>query len=184
MVCPHDPARQTSPTGCPVSTRAAAFNPFKPAYLQDPASCLRWAREDEPVFFSPELGYWVVTRYEDVKAVFRDNLLFSPSVALEKVTPATAQVLEILQSYGFAMNRTMVNEDEPDHMARRRLLMDAFLPENLIRFEPVVRSMAQQYMDRFIDTGRVDLVQAMFYEIPLAVALRFLGVPEEGAQQL
>ena len=82
------------------------------------------------------------------------------------------------------MKRTMVNEDEPDHMARRRLLMDAFMPERLIAYEPIVRQMARQYMDRFVDAGRADLVGAMFYEIPRTIALKFLGVPDEGAEQL
>ena len=172
------------PNGCPISAQAAAFNPFEPAYMRDPAQYLRWAREQEPVFWSPQLGYWVVTRYEDVKAVFRDNIVFSPAIALEKITPATPQVLEILKGYGFAMNRTMVNEDEPDHMARRRLLMDDFLPDRLIRYEPMVRDLARQYMDRFVDSGRADLVGAMFYEIPLNIALRFLGVSEEGSERL
>ena len=153
------PPTRTSPTGCPISARAAAFNPFAPDYQQDPAACLRWAREDEPVFYSPEIGYWVVTRYDDVKAVFRDPVLFSPANALEKITPATPEVLAILQSYGFAMNRTMVNEDEPEHMARRRLLMDAFLPERLMRFEPAVRALARRTMDRFINRGRAELVR-------------------------
>ena len=152
--------------------------------MQDPGEYLRWAREQEPVFWSPRLGYWVVTRYDDVKAVFRDNLLFSPAIALEKITPATEEVMQVLQSYGFAMNRTMVNEDEPDHMARRRLLMDAFLPERLMAFEPMVRSLTKQYMDRFIDKGRVDLVREMFKEIPLTIALKFLGVADEDAEQL
>lgn len=183
MTCPVDHG-QRSPTGCPVSARAAAFNPFHPGYQQNPAETLRWAREEEPVFYSPELGYWVVTRYDDVKAVFRDNLLFSPSIALEKITPATPEVAEILKRHGFAMNRTMVNEDEPEHMARRRLLMDAFLPERLLTYEPAVRALARQYMDRFIDKGRADLVKEMFYEIPLTIALDFLGVPDEGADQL
>jgi len=183
MTCPVD-HRLHSPTGCPVSPRAAAFNPFEPGYQQNPAETLRWAREEEPVFYSPELGYWVVTRYDDVKAVFRDNLLFSPAIALEKITPATPEVIEILQRHGFAMNRTMVNEDEPDHMARRRLLMDAFLPDRLVSYEPVVRALARQYMDRFIDQGRADLVKEMFHEIPLTIALDFLGVPDEGADQL
>ena len=163
--CPVDHrsfAQATTPGGCPVSANAAAFNPFEPAYMQAPAEYLRWAREQEPVFFSPQLGYWVVTRYEDVKAVFRDNLLFSPSIALEKITPATPEVMSILQRYGFAMNRTMVNEDEPDHMERRRLLMDAFLPERLITLEPMVRNLARQYMDRFVNQGRADLVAEMF----------------------
>lgn len=88
-----------SPTGCPISYKAAAFNPFGPAYQQDPAATLKWARDEEPVFYSPELAYWVVTRYEDVKAVFRDNILFSPSIALEKITPAPPEAAEILKRY-------------------------------------------------------------------------------------
>ena len=185
MSCPvNHAAPALSPTGCPISQKAAAFNPFEPAYQQDPAATLKWARDDEPVFYSPELAYWVVTRYEDVKAVFRDNILFSPSIALEKITPAPPEAAEILKRYGYAMNRTMVNEDEPDHMERRRLLMDAFLPEALAKHEPAVRALARQYMDRFIDKGRADLVGEMFYEIPLTIALHFLGVPDEGAEEL
>ena len=34
---------------------------------------MRWSRDQEPVFYSPKLGYWVVTRYDDIKAIFRDN---------------------------------------------------------------------------------------------------------------
>lgn len=169
---------------CPVSAGAAAFDPFGPAYMQAPGEYLRWSREKEPVFYSPHLGYWVVTRYEDVKAVFRDNLLFSPSIALEKITPATPDVLKILEGYDFAMKRTMVNEDEPEHMERRRLLMGAFLPERLLTLEPMVRSLARQTMDRFVNAGRADLVAEMFYEVPLTIALKFLGVPDAGAEQL
>ncbi len=183
--CPFSQdAAPRAPNGCPVSPRAAAFDPFDPAYMQAPGEYLRWAREQEPVFWSPQLGYWVVTRYEDVKAVFRDHLLFSPAIALEKITPATPQVADILARYGFAMKRTMVNEDEPDHMQRRRLLMDAFLPERLMALEPMVRGLARRYMDRFVDSGRADLVDAIFHEIPLSVALKFLGVPDEGADEL
>ena len=185
MSCPVDhTAQRLSPTGCPISGNAAAFDPFSLAYQRDPAGTLAWAREEEPVFYSPELGYWVVTRYDDVKAVFRDNILFSPAIALEKITPAPPEAAAILQRYGYAMNRTMVNEDEPDHMERRRLLMDAFLPEALAKHEPAVRALARQYMDRFIDKGRADLVAEMFYEIPLTIALHFLGVPDEGAEPL
>ncbi|MEQ9695107.1 cytochrome P450/oxidoreductase [Shimia sp. SDUM112013] len=180
--CPVD--NGLSPTGCPISTQAAAFNPFEGPYQVDPAEALRWAREEEPVFYSPELGYWVVTRYEDVKAVFRDNILFSPANALEKITPAPPKALDILARYGFNMQRTMVNEDEPDHMARRRLLLEDFLPENLARHEPAVRQLTRQYMDRFIDRGHADLVADMFFEIPLTVAMHFLGVPNEGAEEL
>ncbi|KAG0754572.1 hypothetical protein G6F22_020933 [Rhizopus arrhizus] len=63
-------------SGCPVhvSERAAEFDPFGDGYQQDPPEYVRWAREQEPVFYSPKLGYWVVTRYDDIKAIFRDNI--------------------------------------------------------------------------------------------------------------
>lgn len=173
-----------TPTGCPVSRQAADFDPFEDGYQQDPPEYVRWAREKEPIFWSPKLGYWVVTRYDDIKAIFRDNLVFSPSNALEKITPTGEEANAVLASYGFALNRTLVNEDEPAHMPRRRALMDPFTPAELAHHEPLVRDLARTYVDRFIDDGRADLVDQMLWEIPLTVALHFLGVPEEDMDTL
>jgi cytochrome P450/ferredoxin-NADP reductase len=173
-----------SPTGCPISQHAAAFDPFEGPYHLDPADELKWSRENEPVFYSPKLGYWVVTRYEDVKAVFRDNILFSPSIALERITPPPPEAEAILKHYGYAMDRTMVNEDEPAHMARRRVLLESFAPEALEKHKPAVRRLARDYMDRFIDNGKADLVDEMFWEIPLTIALHFLGVGEDDISEL
>ena len=164
---------------CPVSARAQEFNPFGEDYLQDPPAYLRWAREQEPVFYSPRMGYWVVTRYDDIKAIFRDHVNFSPANALEKITPPSPAVQQVLDSYQYAMNRTLVNEDEPAHMARRRLLIEPFTPDALKHHEPMVRQLARAYVDRFIDDGRADLVDQMLWEVPLTIALHFLGVDEE-----
>lgn len=171
----------THPPGCPVavSERAAAFDPFSHAYQLDPATYLQWAREEEPVFYSPQLGYWVVTRYDDVKAIFRDNKTFSPSIALEKITPTGPEANAVLESYGFALNRTLVNEDEPAHMPRRRALMKPFTPDELVHHEPMVRRLAREAVDAFVDDGRADLVTQMLYTVPLTVAMHFLGIPEE-----
>lgn len=164
---------------CLVSAGAAAFDPFGEDYQSDPPASLSWSRDEEPVFYSPVLGYWVVTRYEDVKAVFRDNITFSPSIALEKITPVSEEAAETLAQYDYAMDRTLVNEDEPEHMPRRRVLMNPFTPEQLLHHEPMVRRLVREYVDRFVDVGRVDLVDDMLWEVPLTVALHFLGVPEE-----
>ncbi|MEU3270018.1 cytochrome P450/oxidoreductase [Saccharomonospora sp. NPDC006951] len=177
--CPIDHSAMAASGGCPVSPRAAAFDPFGEAYQADPPASVRWARDEEPVFYSPEIGYWVVTRYADVKAVFRDNILFSPSIALEKITPVSEEAIATLAKYDYAMNRTLVNEDEPAHMPRRRALMDPFTPERLAVHEPMVRRLAREYVDRFVDAGKADLVDDMLWEVPLTVALHFLGVPEE-----
>jgi cytochrome P450/ferredoxin-NADP reductase len=160
-------------------SRATAFDPFGDDYLQDPAGSLKWSRDERPVFFNEALGYWVVTRYDDVKSVFRDNVTFSPSIALEKITPTSDEANRILESYDYAMSRTLVNEDEPAHMPRRRALMEPFTPTQLAHHEGMVRTLTRQYVDRIIDDGRADLVDQMLWEVPLTVALHFLGVPEE-----
>ncbi|MDI5934989.1 cytochrome P450/oxidoreductase [Halomonas kalidii] len=184
--CPFNASaeRPMAPTGCPVSPRAAAFDPFERPYQLDPAEALRWSREQEPVFYSPRLGYWVVSRYDDIKAIFRDNLTFSPSIALEKITPASAAAQAVLERYDYGMNRTLVNEDEPAHMARRRELLEAFTPEALEAHAPMVRRLVRDKLDAIVDCGRADLVAEMFWEVPLTVALHFLGVPEEDMEQL
>jgi cytochrome P450 len=129
--CPFDHERRPALTHeLPGEPGGGRFDPFSDGYQQDPPEYVRWAREQEPVFYSPQLGYWVVTRYDDIKAIFRDNHGFSPSIALEKITPTGEEANAVLAGYGYAMNRTLVNEDEPAHMPRRRALMEPFTPEN------------------------------------------------------
>ena len=186
-ITPDHPAQHPAPqgaSGCPVSDRAAAFDPFTGAYQLDPAEALRWSRDQEPVFYAPKLGYWVVTRYDDIKAVFRDNILYSPRNVLEKITPSTPESMQILQDYGFALHRTLVNEDEPAHMERRRVLLEHFFPKNLEPKQEMIRRLTREKIDGFVDSGRVDLVSGMLYEVPLNVALHFLGVPEDEIETL
>lgn len=179
--CPFSGAKDS---GCPVSPKADAFDVFEGDYQVDPAEALRWSREEQPVFYSPRLGYWVVTRYDLVKSVFRDSRTFSPANALEKITPTIPEASAILARYKYAMNRTLVNEDEPAHTERRRALMQSFLPGDLAHHEPMVRRLTRAYVDRFVDHGRADLVNEMLWEIPLTVALHFLGVPEDDMAKL
>jgi cytochrome P450/ferredoxin-NADP reductase len=173
-----------SPTGCPISHNAAAFDVFEGEYHINPAEALKWSRDEEPVFYNPKLGYWVVSRYDDVKSVFRDNILFSPCIALEKITPAPEEAMEVLKSYGYAINRTLVNEDEPAHMERRRVLMDSFNLDELEKHKPAIQKLTKEYMDLFIDKGEADLVAEMFQDIPLIIALHFLGVSDEDAEKI
>jgi len=167
---------------CPITDPAGLareFDAFQGPYQLDPAEALRWSRDQLPVFYAPKLGYWVVSRYDDIKSVFRDPILFSPRNVLEKITPATPEAQEILKSYDYGMARTLVNEDEPAHMERRRALQDHFMPEKLEQQQDMIRRLTREKIDAFIDSGRVDLIDGMLYEVPLLVALHFLGVPED-----
>ncbi|GIX24123.1 MAG: cytochrome P450 [Caldimonas sp.] len=182
--CPVAHAGHSAPNGCPVSARAAEFDPFQDAYMEDPAEFVRWAREQEPVFYAPKLGYWVVTRYQTIKDIFRDPITFSPSIVLERISPTSDEALRVLQQYGYAMSRTLVNEDEPMHMARRRVLMAPFTPEHLAEHEPMVRELVRKAVNRFVNDGRADLVDQLLWEVPFTVALHFLGVDAEDREKM
>ena len=53
---------------------AIVFNPMDPEFLADPYPMYHRLRSEDPVHHSP-LGFWVLTRYEDVVAVLRDPRL-------------------------------------------------------------------------------------------------------------
>ena len=169
----------TNPTGCPVSSMAADFDPFKGAYQVNPGDSLKQARNEEPVFYSPLLDYWVVTRYEDIQEIFKNPNTFSAAITLEQVTPISEDAIEILDQYDFAPGPTIVNEDEPAHTEHRRVLMAPFEADEVELLAPRIRDVINTYVDRFIKRGKADLVDDLIYEVPCIVALMFLGVPDE-----
>lgn len=176
--CPVSSVSQ-SPTGCPITAQAAAFDPFQGAYQVNPADALRAARAEEPVFYSPVLDYWVVTRYNDIKEIFKNPELFSAAITLEQITPVSEEAVDILDGYDFAPGPTIVNEDEPIHTERRRALMQPFEADEVADLAPMITEVVNSYIDRFVTRGHADLVNDLFYEVPCIVALKFLGVPDE-----
>ena len=64
--------------GCPVHSD---FDPLSPRYLQDPFAIMRALPCERPVFYAPAIDYYVVTRYEDIEAIFLDHETFSAGAA-------------------------------------------------------------------------------------------------------
>ncbi len=62
-------------SSCPYSAQVAAD--FRPFDIADPFDFYAQARQEAPIFYSSELDYWIVSRYEDVKAIFKDPGTFS-----------------------------------------------------------------------------------------------------------
>ena len=54
------------------------------------------ARAHEPVFFCPEINYWVVTTRDDILPMLQDVARFSADIALAPATPLTPEALAIL----------------------------------------------------------------------------------------
>lgn len=175
----------TTPTNagkCPFSGKTDDFSFFGGGYQQHPAGSLDQARREEPVFLDKETGYWVVTRYEDVKRVFSETASFSASITLAPVTAPSRQAGEILGSHQFAPTPVLIDSDQPVHRKIRRLNAPVFMPEQVGKLEDYIRDTTNAYIDRFADRGEADLVADLFWDVPCLIALQFLGVPDEDVE--
>ena len=178
---PDAPDAAAPPEGCPASALGAAFEPFSDAYLADPYPFFERARREEPVFYSPETGYWVVARHDDIVSVFRDPKTFSAALARHPVTPLCPAAAKVRDSLDIAIEPSLVDEDPETHLRHRKIFGDAFTPRRVAEIEPRIRAIVTRYIDRFAGDGEAELVSQMLYEVPALAIFIFLGARDDDA---
>lgn len=129
-----------------------------------------------PEGFDP---FWVVTKYDDVMAVSRDNSLFPygnrPSTLMDQASAKMA-----MQMADSPLALTLIQMDEPMHMKYRLLTQSWFMPANLRKREEEIRGIAAKAMSRLqAMNGEGDFVADVALNYPLEVVMNILGVPEE-----
>ena len=139
-------------------------------FLADPFAALDRVR-DRRAFFSPRYdGYWVLTRAEDIRAVFQDPATFSSAdVAIPK-----GPYPRVLRPVAL---------DPPEHGIYRQILAPAFSPMAAARREDEVRAICRSLVDAFAATGGCDLVGDLAKPLPTTVFLALVGLPLEDAPQ-
>jgi cytochrome P450 len=144
----------------------------------DPSPAFAKLRESRPVAHIPELGMWVVSRYDDCITVLRDleNFTAMPSDMMSEVPESLREKLP--DGYP-AWYPGLVNTEPPAHTRIRKLAQKPITPRKVSPREEMVRDAANRLVDAFVDDGRVDLVSAYAMPLPITVLRRILGVPEE-----
>lgn len=167
--------------GCPITGASDTFDPFAEQYLEDPYAF--WRGVDEPVFFSPSLDYFVVSRYDDVRQVFRDPA-FSAGISITPLKELCPAAVDELVKAEMVMGPSLVNEDPPLHTQRRMHIRDSLVhPRRLEAVTPRIREFATRYIDGFVQRGHADLVGDFAWEIPALVAFLLMGVPDEDVER-
>ena len=101
----------TTGSGCPVRHD---FDPLSEGYLADPYAVAAAVRTETPVFYAEPLDMWVVTRMEDVEAVFTDAETFSGRLVQDPIFPLCPAARSVLGE-GFDPLPVMSNNVPPDH---------------------------------------------------------------------
>jgi cytochrome P450 len=158
------------------------YNPFDPAQKRDPFPFYAHARRETPVFYSPLLNMWIVTRYEDILTVLRDPTVFSSLNIIEPPVPPPPEVLEIM-SKGIPFVPALINNDPPSHTRVRNLCNKAFSPQRVAAMEVRIRELAHSLVDRFAHAGRVDIIEHFADPLPQTVIADIVGVPRSETEK-
>jgi cytochrome P450 len=163
------------------SSVAEEFNPFFGPFVDDPAPVFARARAEEPVFFSPVLNSWVVTRYQDVVTVVRDPARFS-SFEILSISDLLSPEVAALFGDEIPMEGTLIGLDPPAHTRLRRIMQNTFTPTRVARWEKEIETLAEALIDRMVDGAgdaqAADLIASVLFPLPLTVVLRLIGIPE------
>ncbi len=144
------------------------FNPMDPEFVADPYPTYHRLRTEDPVHRSP-LGFWVLTRYDDVVMTLRD-----PRFAKEAIAGFVAA------RFGIEMpieRLSMLDRDPPDHTRLRGLVNKAFTPRVVERLRPHIQGIVDRLLDAVEDRRSMDLIEDFAYPIPVTVICEMLGVP-------
>ena len=116
-------------------------------------------------------GFWVVTSYELVTTVDRDQERFSSQLGGTFMPSLTEESLAIFR-------QMMLNMDHPQHSRLRRILQPVFTPKSIERLRTSIELNAAEITAELGDE-EIDLVEAVAAEMPLRVLADLFGMPRE-----
>lgn len=146
-----------------------------PETIQDPYPAYRWLRDEAPVHFweddSHERGgAWVVSRYEDVRALFTEPRLIkrSENVGFEKdISPPILMFM-----------------DPPEHTRLRKPVTATFTRRRVEDLRDAVRAEVAELSRPLADGATVEVIETLARPLPLHTIIRLLGIEGPDALHL
>jgi cytochrome P450 len=146
-----------------------SFNPMEPEFLADPYPTYHRLRAEDPVHQSP-LGFWVLTRYDDVASVLRDPRFIKEPLAAIVAARFGGEVPR-------GLGLSMLDRDPPDHTRLRGLVSKAFTPRVVEGLRPRIQEIVDGLIAQAQPAGSMDVIEEFAYPIPVNVICEMMGVP-------
>lgn len=142
-------------------------------------------RDEAPVWIDPITGFYVITRFEDIRKLLLDTKNFSNDMrggqggSREQLDSARAVRMNTLyEEKGWVPGATLAGRDDPNHKQMRTMFNEAFKPKKIEGMDSFVRDTAYKLIDAFVDDGQCDWIKQYAVPLPLIVIGQQMGVPE------
>jgi cytochrome P450 family 142 subfamily A polypeptide 1 len=129
-------------------------------YAGDPDPTYAWMRENAPAYWDETNKLWGISRYPDVIAIEKDAQLW---VSGQGYRP------------NLGADPSMIGQDDPRHLAQRRVISRGFTPRMVKRLESRVRSTVTGLIDAFVSEGQCDIVAGLAIPVPVITILELIG---------
>lgn len=150
-----------------------------PEVRVDPYPFYRELRSQDPIHWDEALGFWVLTRYADIAAVYADPR-FSRALGLRRGferLPEDEQ--RIAEPVYHAFSKTMFYSDPPYHTRLRGLVNNAFTPHAVEQMRPYIQRTVDDLLDSIEAKGKFDAIHDLAHPLPIMVIAQMLGLPAE-----
>jgi hypothetical protein len=157
---------------------AVEFRPDAPEFLRDPFPAYRALREQDPVHWSPRLKAWVLTRYDDCRAVLLDREVSSDRLRPFFATlpgPEAERIRDIIRY----LTHWMVFRDPPEHTRLRKLTSKVFHVQSMHAMRPQAQELCAWLLARIGEREAIDFIADFAGPLPGLVIMAMLGVPRE-----
>jgi pimeloyl-[acyl-carrier protein] synthase len=160
-----------------VASTEMLFNPFLPEFQADPYPFYHRLRTQDPVHRHP-MGFWVLTRYEDVLTALRD-----PRFGRRGLDEILIDVYGDDSEPG-GLPRSLLFQDPPDHTRLRSLVARPFTAPAVEAMRPSIQSLVDELLDRAEERNAIDLIADVAYPLPFLVICQMLGVPGDDRTEI
>jgi cytochrome P450 len=166
---------------------AAPSDGFDPFDLNTPHARWKALREDEPIFFHEDTGYWVVTRYDNIKAIFDDWKTFSSENAQKPARAMCDAARKVMIDGGFTAYSGLTARVPPDHSRIRKVAQSCFGPRRFRLIEPRIEAIVARHLDMLEaqgGKGPVNFWETVAYPVPACVLFTLMGIPDEDVPKI
>ena len=170
----------TETAACPFGHGAqapAGHHGYEPFQMKDPFPAYAELRNEQPVMFDERVGYYVLSRYDDIKAVFDDWETFSSENAQAPVRKRGPQATKIMEEGGFTAYSGLSARRPPEHTRIRAVAQKAFTPRRYKALEPFIRQNVVDQLEAMLarPEHRGELVKDLAYTVPTVTILTLIG---------
>jgi cytochrome P450 len=151
------------------------FNPLSPDFIRDPYPHYEQLRNTDPMHVNAH-GAFVVSRHAEVSSVLRDKRFGKDFVdrTVRRYGPKSMEE-PIFRS----MSHWMLQQDPPDHIRLRGLVVKAFTARRVEDMRPRIQEVVDRVIDAVADKGHMDLIEDFAFRLPVTIICDMLGIPEE-----